>query len=114
MNKVYAVGVMRIDLTETYPLGKSQRLWHFFAHFEDAEKCVLENWGDMFENYYNVALIEEHFVYDPQDIADSLVVGKQWWYQATYEEYERDADRIYISKIEPPASLQGIINFWAG
>jgi hypothetical protein len=114
MNKVYAVGVMQIDLTKPHPLSKSQRLRHFFAHFEDAERCVLQNLGDMFENYYNIALIEEHWVYDPQDIVDPLIVAQQWWYQAQFFENSQDPDDIYISKIDPPATLQGICNYWAG
>lgn len=119
MYKVYAVGVMQIDLSETqkYPNGHKTRLWYFFANFEDAEKCVLENQTDIFEYYYNVALIEEHYVHDPNDPAPPSigVLAKQWWYKAEYvEDYEGTLTNIVISKIDKPQVFKNIVNFWAG
>lgn len=93
---------------------KSQRLWHFFAHFEDAEKCVLENHTNIFEYTYNLALIEEHYVYDPNDPSKNYnFIAPQWWYQATYPNNSVNCDPE-IKKIDQPECFKQICNFWAG
>ena len=122
MYKVYVVGVMQLDLTETkrFPAERKTRLWHFFARFEDAEKCVLYNQNDIFESYYNIALIEEHYVYDPEDKPDvdftSWLSAKQWWYKADHrlDEEGRYIGKVAVTKIEPPQIFRNIVNFWAG
>jgi hypothetical protein len=112
MNKVYAVGVMTLK-DDVCNAIKSQRLWHFFAHFEDAEKCVLENQTNIFEYTYNLALIEEHFVYDPNDSEPGNIVAPQWWYQAIYPNNGIDVVP-QIKKIEQPECFKQLCNFWAG
>jgi hypothetical protein len=124
MNKVYAVGVMQVDLTDDpakFPIRKAERLWFFYANFEDAEKCVLENQTDIFEYYYNIALIEEHYVHDPKDPASpdaDIVCAKQWWYLATYKEEDADelevASNPTITAIDQPKGFEHVVNFWAG
>ena len=120
MYKVYAVGVMQVDLSraDKFPSDRKSRLWFFFANFEDAEKCVLENQSDIFEYYYNIALIEEHYVHDPNDPAppEIGVIAKQWWYEAQYPTDEKTGESLplIISKIETPQIFRNIVNFWAG
>lgn len=122
MNKVYVVGVMQVDLSnETFSAKKAERLWHLFARFEDAQKCVLENHTDIFEYYYNIALIEEHYVYDPDDPPPPLhdiMCAKQWWYRAEYTtDYESNSMNPMnpvVKEAEQPKCFHGIVNFWVG
>ena len=40
-------------------LYKRKRCWGFFEKESDAEKCIKENWTDIYEcGYYNLAIIE--------------------------------------------------------
>lgn len=111
MSKIYAVGVMQLD----FDTGRtaSKRLWYFYKNFEDAERGILENHSDIFEYYYNVALIEEHILIDGEG-SDSDTFGnwQQWWYQATYLE-TGDGD-LKIERIETPICFQQICCLWAG
>jgi hypothetical protein len=123
MQTIYVVGTMQLNLSDDSgdsPGGiiKHQRLWHFYARFEDAEKAVLENHSNIFEYYYNVALIEEHYIYDPTDKSETPFgwgMPNQWWYEATF--YPEPNDRIRnpsVRKIEQPTFFKQICNFWAG
>jgi hypothetical protein len=124
MNKVYAVGVMQADLSDNSgnspgQIIKASRLWFFFARFEDAEECVLQNQTDIFEYYYNVALIEEHYVYDPHDpegATQKWNTPTQWWYEAIYPVVNTGKDDVgpQIRKMENPKIFEHIYCFWAG
>ena len=115
---------MKLDLlaNSTSSAIKHQRLWGFFTNFKDAERSVLENRSEnhsnIFEYYYNIALIEEYYVYDSSDDSEihiSLNTPTQWWYQATY--YPEPNDRLInptICKIEQPKCFSHTCNFWAG
>lgn len=111
---------MQLDLSrnDKWPTDRSERLWFFYANFEDAERCVLENKGDIFEYYYNVALIEEHYVHDPNDRPPSNfngLIARQWWYKVDYIQKEDGSlSDMVISKIDAPRIFKNIINFWAG
>ena len=55
------------------------RTWGFYKDFETAQKCVLENWTDLYEmGYYNYALINEM----PEGVCVSPV--NKWWYEVVY------------------------------
>src|SRR5437868_15463194 len=88
MHKVYAVGVMQLDTSENAKRPKkSERLWHLFANLEEAQECVLQNRGDLFEYYYNYALIEETYVIDktdPPQEGEFAGLPREWWYHADY------------------------------
>jgi len=122
MNKVYTVGVMQVDLSDDpnkFPIRKAERLWFFYTRFEDAEKCVLENQTDIFEYYYNIALIEEHYVRDPADPplpGTDILCAKQWWYLATYKEDDEldSGPNPTVTAIDQPVGFKNIVNFWAG
>lgn len=110
---------MQLDLEETrwFPAGQRTRLWHFFANFEDAEACVLGNKGDIFESYYNVALIEEHYVIDPIDPPPpefDWLVAKQWWYKVDYPESYDPAEQLFIKPVvskmdQAPQMLRNVV-----
>lgn len=122
MNKVYAVGVLQIDLSENARrIIKEDRLWHLFAKFEDAEEAVLKNSGDIFEYYYNFALIEETYVIDPTDPPKPGEFGgfpKEWWYHADYTVNPPDEKtgwrEPFIQAVEKPKCLDKTVYFWVG
>ena len=113
-HKVYAVGTLQIREVnkEDYSI-KSDHLCALYARFEDAEKAVLENRGDIFENYYNYALIEETWVIDhsvPNEEAKNWFPPKEWWYKASWD----DEGEITIEKTTKPESLDRVVFFWTG
>jgi hypothetical protein len=119
MNKIYTLGTMQIDLDSNSSRINSRRLWYFFANFEDAEKWVLENGENIFEYYYNVALIEEYPVFNPKDIDDAFFnLPQQWWYKCHFPlppfPDNIEVPLLIISKIETPPQFKNICNFWAG
>lgn len=112
-HKIYALGTLKIQEVskDDYSI-KGDHLCTLYAKFEDAEKAILENKGDIFENYYNYALIEETWVIDhsvPTDTKDWFP-PKEWWYKATWD----DEGEIKIEKCEKPESLDRIVYFWTG
>jgi len=112
MKKVYALGVILADLSDNpRSFMKDHRLWYIFGNFADAEKCVLENQSDIFEGYYNLALIEEISVINPLDQSEMWGVPPQWWYLA-----DSSIDRYspVISRIEPPKAAEHLACFWVG
>lgn len=115
--KVYAVGCLQIDTNpEAKQTIKQRRLWHLFANFEDAEKAVLENGGDMFERYYNFACIEETYVIDPTSKEEAFYVPKEWWYFADYSK-SNDQENWYdtvVTACDKPKCLDRVVCFWVG
>ena len=81
--KIYAVGVLNLDLSNNYEVI-DKRLWGLYLKFEDAEKAVLENHEDFFEEgTFNYALIEDHYVVQHSNFNSStLDIFNQWWYKA--------------------------------
>lgn len=99
--KVYMVVCMR---SITHPKGC--RTWGWYSDFETAEKCVLENWTDLFEHgYYEYAVVEEAYegVCPPS--------GTQSWYKAIYLDEKLD-NSPKIVKIDKPKELKNIVHFW--
>lgn len=123
MRKVFAVGVMQLD---TVPGARrniiSSRLWSLYLKFEDAEKAVLENRGDLFEYTYNYALIEEIRVLDPstpatQEEKENWFPPKEYWYHAEFRpfgESNEDMRDPIVVKVEKPTCLDKIVYFWVG
>lgn len=104
--KVYAVGVLLIDFNLRNPI-KSTRLWSICKRFSDAEKTVLTSHGDIFEFYYNYALIEEISVFPSRG---EWELPKQWWYYADYN----SADKLIVSKIDVPKPFENTFCWWVG
>ncbi len=112
MNKVYAMGVLSSQIKDgNKPVIKEQRLWNLYANFEDAESCVLENRGDIFEHTYNLALIEEVCIINHSVQNNYENLYKQWWYEAKFIGSDNDP---MITKISKPKLLENIVNFWVG
>jgi hypothetical protein len=111
MKKVYAVGALKVDLSEN-PRNfiKDQRLWYLFDNFEQAEHCVLNNQSDIFECYYNLALIEEISVIG--DSSEPWSIPKQWWYK--YEPSFESGTEDVITAIPPPSCAENVACFWVG
>jgi hypothetical protein len=122
MKRVYAVGVFQLDTSpDARRTIKDQRLWHLFAKLEEAEKCVLENRGDLFEYYYNYALIEEIYVIDSEDKPEPGEFGgfpKEWWFVADYTQNPADPKTGWrepvIFACDKPACLEKTVYFWVG
>lgn len=119
MKKVYALGVMQIDTSPNANRTiKSDHLAGLYAHFEEAERAVLENRGDMFEYYYNYALIEETYVIDPIDPpkeGEHLDTPREWWYFADHSKSSEDNDfNPEISACQKPKCLENLVYFWIG
>lgn len=117
---IYAVGVL--DINEKYDANKvgskrikDQRLWYVVSSFEEAERIVLQNEGDIFEYYYNHAIIEEIFVVGSiPNKYDAWSIPKQWWYKASYSNNEDVAPNPVVTRIDPPDWAEHICNFWVG
>ncbi len=113
---------MQIDTSEkAHRTIKSDHLAGLYAHFEEAERAILENRGDFFEYYYNYALIEETYVIDHQDPpgpGELPFPPKEWWYHADYSVNQPDPKTGWsepvISPCEKPKVLDRIVYFWVG
>lgn len=117
MAKIYAMGTMRVNLTDNpSKFIESQRLWFLFSDFDTAEKAVLSNEFDIFEYYYNIALIEEIELLPVTDPKALYTSNNQWWYSAAYKD---NFNQIYdynleIKKIPKPMTVENLVNFWVG
>jgi len=109
MTKVYAVGVIKADLSDNaHSFIKESRLWSLFSSFVNAENSILRNEGDIFEYYYNLALIEEVMLADDSKL-NPYCISNQWWYHASYVENE-----LVIVPIKKPKSVENVTCFWVG
>lgn len=116
--KVYAVGVIQADMSENPRIFiNNQRLWYLYSKFEDAEKCVLENHSDIFEYYYNYAVIEEVYIHDytnPPKEGEATYIPKQFWYFADFNA-KKDGDTLpLISKVDIPKCMENTCCLWVG
>lgn len=116
--KIYSVGVIKADTSENArSFIKDQRLWYLYSKFEDAEKCVLENHSDIFEYYYNYAVIEETYVHDytnPPEAVDTYYLPKQHWYFADFSSEGNRSPYPLITKVETPKCMENICCIWVG
>lgn len=109
LTTVFAVGVIKADVLESSDrFVLDSRLWYLFSTFEQAEQCILQNQTDIFESYYNLALIEEITVLDKHPIWQA---PKQWWYKATHTD---DDVMPHIEAIEAPQRAENVVCFWVG
>lgn len=111
MIKAYAVGVMCVEYEKPW-VKQGSRLLSLYAKLEDAEKAIVHNHGDMFEHYYNYALIEEYYLINPLIPGPSFYNGEQWWYYADYSQGDRD--HPHITKTDVPIWAKNTCNFWIG
>ena len=85
-----------------------KRTWGWYPEFEDAEKVILENQTDIFESYYDLAVIEKV----PCGVI--AIAEDTWWYKVVYD---RVYDRLNtflvekIDKIEKPQRFENNFNF---
>jgi hypothetical protein len=80
------------------PEFKRKRCWGFYLDYATAEKVVMENWADIFENgYYNIALIE--------GIPEGICFGipEEFWFAANpIFDSKRYVAGYNVAKIERP------------
>ena len=104
---IYTVTVMReADIKDPRSFPKTSRVWGFEMSLEEADRVVLSNQSDLFEFYYQYAVIEEVPAGVPAWGDGPL---RTWWYKGTY----RDG-RCYPEKCECPEVYQGQMNFSMG
>ena len=94
---IYLVAVLKLNTESDTWEGRfvRDRIWGFFHDLETAQKCVEENWTDIFElNYYNMAVISEM----PAGVCTRP--SQQWWYHAKYfkGKQEPEVNLIHHSK----------------
>ena len=88
---------------------KRHRTWGWFPTFALAEKAVLENHGDMYEDgYYNAAVLEE-FPWGPMALA-----SKEHWYYAKAKHHKTRLATYTVKPMDKPEALQGLVNFGMG
>ena len=88
--------------------GSSRRVWGYTLGFEEAEKAILNNTGDLFECYYQYAVIENTPPGVPTwGYGRSKVMG---WYRATYN----GAGSIEIVSCPCPKSMENTSGFAMG
>jgi hypothetical protein len=97
MDKIYLVTVMN---------EKGDRCWGWLPTFEEAEDTVLENVGDIFECYYDYAVIEECL---PGWYHSHKQMG---WYKAIFDTSKKPYPQVI--KIERPKEYDGVFNFGVG
>ncbi len=84
--------------------GGSYRVVGFFEDFATAEKCVLENWGDIYENgYYKYAVIE---ALEPGLYSTCLT--------PIFYKWEGDPKTGGYKRIKRPAITKGLTGFTIG
>jgi hypothetical protein len=97
----------KIDEWETV-LYKRIRCWGWFEKEEDAEKCIKENWTDIYElGYYNLAMIE------PNTEGPISCGTESRWFDVKYLDTEENSfDNEYIvTEIDKPEAFKSIIGF---
>lgn len=86
---------------------KRSRTWGFYERLEDAERCVYENWADIYERgYYDLALIEE--------MSEGLCPFSKYsrWYAVKYNGPELDT--YTVEPIICPPQFEHLCNFSIG
>jgi hypothetical protein len=78
------------------------RTWGWYERFEDAAKCVENNWGDIYEREYNYALIEK--------VAEGVLMGvdlpEEHWFQ-----WEGDCDTGGYKPYNKPEEYDCVVCF---
>ncbi len=104
MNQIYLVTVLT-DHERKRKGGPTSRLWGWYPTFDEAEKSILENHGDLFECLYDYAVIE------------SLAPGVQRiakvekWYKADWE-HRTGPNHPTIAPCEAPSWSLNLFNFF--
>jgi hypothetical protein len=113
MIKIYAMGVLKLNFSPNpYKYIEDSRLWALYTNFEKAEAAILNNSGDIFEVFYNVACIEEHYILDSDDSTLEYHLPRQWWYQAKYSGNRNPTVESMFPLI--PEGMLNTSNIWIG
>ncbi len=99
---IYTVTVVRVNGLD----DRVKRCWGWFRNRSDAVACVKTNDGDIFEEFYQYAVIEEM---TEGSMADLL---REWWYRAYFD--TEDAFRPRVVRIKKPKALEYTILFSMG
>lgn len=87
---------------EEYYTIRDRRTWGWFTDLKIAKKAVEENWGDIFEGLYWMAVIEE----TPEGIVTNLPTKEYWFkWKGTWENGS-------YKPIKKPKECKDIVGFW--
>lgn len=108
---IYTVTVFKHFDQSREDYGKNrQRTWGYYVTFEEAEKSIVNNWGDMFENnYYDMALIEK--------VPEGICICSEMiqWFKATFMPHVpglyREPD---VQRCDAPAWCASTVNWSMG
>lgn len=78
------------------------RTWGWYYDLAIAKKCVEENWGDMYENDYFEAVIEEV----PEGSVTNIPT-KEFWYK-----WKGSWEKGGYKSWKKPKKYEGIVGFW--
>lgn len=113
MESVFVMGVLKGFSPENNNKNNSSRAWGIYKHFKDAEEAILNNYTDIFEHFYNYAVIEEIPVIDFSNTKQNYFYTiNEWWYEATYD--PNDYEKIEIKKIQKPEHLKQFVAWFIG
>ncbi len=114
MRKIYGVGCMQLDLESEYKPIQNKYLQGLYTSFEEAEKAVLNNAGDMIEYYYNMIIIEDMYLCGEGD--DKYERRQTHWYKVEFIGPVKGpfGPEPVITKIETPAICKSICHFLDG
>lgn len=99
---IYVITVMKRHEEQR----ERSRVWGYYFKFEDAEKVVLNNYTDIFEeNHYDLAVIEAV----PEGVVPISEVRQ--WYRA---DYSGEADSPTVAKIDAPEWSENVFNWGIG
>lgn len=103
VSPIYVVTTMVLNVR----LGttRSQRTWGWHPTHDLAEDSVMVNDGDLWENDYSHAVIEE---FKPGSPARCT---QRWWYLSRRDDEGTFRGALYI---EEPSPLHGTVNFGMG
>lgn len=99
---IYTITAMGGQYEDTTGAWIKNRLWGWYAQFDDAHSAVINNAADMNEsgsyNYIVIEKVDEGVV--PLDTAT-------WWYKFNHKTHKYE-------KIESPKWAEGIVNWSMG
>lgn len=112
MRKIYGVGCFQLDLKDEYKPIKAQYIQGLYTSFEEAEKAVLTNYGDMVEYYYNMIIIEDMHLHGEGD--DPYTRRQTHWYKAEFTKPVVHGHEPVITKTEQPEIFRHCYHFLGG
>jgi len=108
MKIIYAVGVVK--LKEKWSNRDNCSMAFLFSNFKNAEDAILNNTFDLFERYYDYAIIEKQYILD-EGSDEKSDINRCLWYKP---EWNDDGEVISVSQVETPENYKNLVNLLGG